>query len=116
MTRLEIIEIRNVAIIVGILLLLPLLHGCSPYNIQNQWRVNISEEGIIESADNTMFEILDIRDEPLYIQFGLPRQPEVLAHTIMNFRGYDSQFKFDNMLAIQQGKPELLWCPYWGAK
>ena len=112
MSKVEIIEIKNVAIIVGILLLLPLLHGCAPCNTQNQWRINISEEGIIESADNSMFEILDIRDEPTYIQVGSPKQPEVLDHTIMNFRGYDSQFKFDNMLAIQQGKPELHQRPY----
>jgi len=40
----------------------------------------------------------------------------VLTPQILNFHGYDSHFKFDNMIALLQSKPENQWWPYWGAK
>ena len=59
--------------------------------------------------------IVDIRDEPVQIDW-CPRQPYVPVGTIVNFRGYDSHFKFDNQLLTAQGRFDEVWRPYWGLK
>jgi len=97
------------------ILLLILLTGCSPYNTQNIWRVNINGEGIIESTENSFLSVFDIRNTPIQIDAS-PRQPEKLVDSIIDFRGYDSHFKFENQLKISQGKYNELWWPYCGSK
>ena len=59
--------------------------------------------------------VVDIRDELLQIDW-CPRQPEIFANTIVNFRGYDGHFKFDNQLLAAQGRFNEVWRPYWGLK
>lgn len=110
---------KSILLKVGILILLVLLYfilpiglgGCSPYNTRNIWRININKEGIIESAEDSRFDILSIQNEPLQID-ACPRQPEKLVEEIINFRGYNWHFKFENQLKMAQGKHNELWWPY----
>ena len=87
--------------------------ACDQQTQQQTLQINIDSAGIIESELVTFSKSykIDIRDEPMPIDYS-PRQPEWLANMILNFRGYDSHFKFENQLLTLQGRTNELWWPF----